>query len=118
MHVPLDTFRPPKTPTDPHPPPRHALNPPSPSHHDSQALGSAPTVAVDATDGCQLYLPAAALAETAITTAKSSGVNVVAVAAEGGEGGEEAREWALPEQFVSVFAGGRWATAPVAHGGG
>jgi hypothetical protein len=51
----------------------------------------------------------------------------VAVAAEGageggaggGAGGEaDAREWALPEQFVSRFAGGRWATAPVVHGGG
>lgn len=38
--------------------------------------GSAPTIAVDNTNGCQLYLGKSSL-DAAITTAKSSAVNVL-----------------------------------------
>lgn len=43
--------------------------------------GSAPTISVDNTSGCQLYLSKDSL-ETSITTAKSSEVNVMVPASE------------------------------------
>jgi hypothetical protein len=64
-----------------------------------------------------------------VLTAKCSEVNVVAVGGGGddgedggggGGGGGEAREWALPEQFISRWspAAGRFVTEPVSHSGG
>ncbi|KAA8531384.1 hypothetical protein F0562_006120 [Nyssa sinensis] len=46
-----------------------------------QCQGSAPTISVDNTAGCQLYLSKASL-ETSITTAKSSEINVLVPGAE------------------------------------
>jgi len=51
-----------------------SFSPPSPSCVGPQ--GTAPCLAVDNTSGCQLYLGPAALT-TAVTTAKSSEVNVL-----------------------------------------
>lgn len=77
-----------------------------------QCTGAVPTVAVDKSDGCQLYLPRASLGGTDITTAKSSEVNVVVP---GPAEDAELVESAIPEQFVTRHRGGRWVTEPVAH---
>lgn len=79
-----------------------------------QCQGSAPTISVDNTSGCQLYLSKASL-ETSITTAKSSEINVlVPGAGPDGDWGEHA----LPEQFVHVYKDGQFVTTPVSHSGG
>ncbi|KAG6709523.1 hypothetical protein I3842_06G136500 [Carya illinoinensis] len=79
-----------------------------------QCQGSAPTISVDNTAGCQLYLSKESLGAS-ITTAKSSEINVLVPGAEpDGDWGEHA----LPQQFVHVFKDGRFETTPVSHSGG
>lgn len=79
-----------------------------------QCEGSAPTISVDNTAGCQLYLSTGSLGAS-ISTAKSSEINVlVPGAGPNGDWGEHA----LPQQFVHVFEGGRFLTTPVSHSGG
>ncbi|XP_057965727.1 cyclase-associated protein 1 [Malania oleifera] len=79
-----------------------------------QCQGSAPTISVDNTSGCQLYLSKDSL-ETSITTAKSSEINVLVPGADpNGDWGEHA----LPQQFVHVFKNGQFVTTPVSHSGG
>jgi adenylyl cyclase-associated protein len=79
-----------------------------------QATGVVPTIAVDNCAGVQLYLGAPSLG-CAITTAKSSEVNVLTP---GATADADLVESALPEQFVSTFVKGRWATEAVAHSAG
>ncbi|KAL5562973.1 hypothetical protein UlMin_032720 [Ulmus minor] len=79
-----------------------------------QCQGSAPTISVDNTAGCQLYLSKDALA-TSITTAKSSEINVLV------PGSQPDGDWvehALPQQYVHLFKDGRFETTPVSHSGG
>ncbi|XP_034681769.1 cyclase-associated protein 1 [Vitis riparia] len=79
-----------------------------------QCQGSAPTISVDNTAGCQLYLGKDAL-EASITTAKSSEINVLVPGAEpDGDWGEHA----LPQQYIHVFKDGQFVTTPVSHSGG
>ncbi|GMH02758.1 hypothetical protein Nepgr_004597 [Nepenthes gracilis] len=79
-----------------------------------QSQGSAPTISVDNTTGCQLYLSKESL-EASITTAKSSEINVlVPVTDVDGDWGEHA----LPQQFVHTFKDGHFITTPVSHSGG
>lgn len=79
-----------------------------------QCQGSAPTISVDNTGGCQLYLSKESL-EASITTAKSSEINVLVPGAEpNGDWGEHA----LPQQFIHVFKDGHFETTPVSHSGG
>ncbi|KAF5443958.1 hypothetical protein F2P56_036471 [Juglans regia] len=79
-----------------------------------QCQGSAPTISVDNTAGCQLYLSKESLGAS-ITTAKSSEINVLVPGAEpDGDWGEHA----LPQQFVHVFKDGHFETTPVSHSGG
>ena len=80
-----------------------------------QCTGASPTVSVDKTDGCQLFMPVAALEVTEIFTAKSSEVNVVAM---GTNEEEEPQEFAIPEQFVSKYKDGKVVTEAVTHSGG
>lgn len=62
----------------------------------------------------QLYLPEGSL-ECDVTTAKSSGVNIVVLpAADDGT----PLESPVPEQFVTRWVGGRWLTEPVSHSAG
>ncbi|KAG2242148.1 hypothetical protein Bca52824_096010 [Brassica carinata] len=78
-----------------------------------QCQGSAPTVSVDNTTGCQLYLNKDSL-ETAITTAKSSEINVMV------PGTSPDGDWvehALPQQYNHVFTDGKFETTPVSHSG-
>jgi adenylyl cyclase-associated protein len=79
-----------------------------------QATGVVPTVAVDNCNGVQLYLNAAAMA-CAITTAKSSAVNVLVP---GKTADDDLVEAPIPEQFVTTFVKGKWLTEPVAHSAG
>jgi adenylyl cyclase-associated protein len=79
-----------------------------------QATGVVPTVAVDNCNGVQLYLNAAAMA-CAITTAKSSAVNVLVP---GKTADDDLVEAPIPEQFVTTYVNGKWCTEPVAHSAG
>ncbi|KAG7035090.1 Cyclase-associated protein 1 [Cucurbita argyrosperma subsp. argyrosperma] len=74
--------------------------------------GSAPTISVDNTGGCVLYLSKDSLG-TSITTAKSSEINVLVPGSDG-----DWVEHALPQQFVHSFKDGRFETTPVSHSGG
>ena len=76
------------------------------------AQGKVPTVLVDKTDGCQLYLGPAAL-DTTIITSKTSEVNV---STPGEELDDDDVEQALSEQFSHVFKDGQWRTEAVTHG--
>ncbi|KAL0412493.1 UNVERIFIED_CONTAM: Cyclase-associated protein 1 [Sesamum radiatum] len=79
-----------------------------------QCQGSAPTISVDNTSGCQLYLSKDSL-EASITTAKSSEVNVLVPASESaGDWGEHS----LPQQYAHVYKDGQFVTTPVSHSGG
>lgn len=80
-----------------------------------QCTGTVPTVAVDKTDGCQLFLSKETLEITEINTAKSSEVNVIMP---GASEDDDSIEQAIPEQFVSKYANGHWATHAVSHGAG
>lgn len=60
----------------------------------------------------QLYLSEASLG-VAITTAKSSAINVVVP----GDGSSDPLELPVPEQFVSTFKQGKLVTEAVTHSG-
>ncbi|KAF7142619.1 hypothetical protein RHSIM_Rhsim05G0074500 [Rhododendron simsii] len=79
-----------------------------------QCQGSAPTISVDNTSGCQLYLSKDSL-EASITTAKSSEINVLVP---GAGPDDDWGEHALPQQFVHVYTDGQFVTTPVSHSGG
>ncbi|KAG6382530.1 hypothetical protein SASPL_157799 [Salvia splendens] len=79
-----------------------------------QCQGSAPTISVDNTAGCQLYLSKDALGAS-ITSAKSSEINVLVPGSEpDGDWGEHA----LPQQYIHVYKDGQFVTTPVSHSGG
>lgn len=79
-----------------------------------QCQGTAPTVAIDNTSGCQLYLSKASL-RASITTAKSSEVNVLVP---GASDDADLIEHSLPEQFNHTFKDGGFVTSAVSHSGG
>ncbi|KAL6517292.1 F-actin-capping protein subunit alpha [Orobanche minor] len=78
-----------------------------------QCQGSAPTISVDNTSGCQLYLSKDAL-EASITTAKSSEINVLVPDS---ASDSDWVEQALPQQYVHVYKDGQFVTTPVSHSG-
>lgn len=78
-----------------------------------QCEGSAPTISIDNTEGCQLYLSNHSI-EASITTAKSSDINVL-VAASDPDG--DWVEHALPQQFSHNYKDGQFLTSPVSHSG-
>ncbi|MQL77707.1 hypothetical protein Taro_010130 [Colocasia esculenta] len=79
-----------------------------------QCQGSAPSITVDNTGGCQLYLSKDALGAS-VTTAKSSEVNVMVP---GAHPEDDWVEHSLPQQFIHVFKEGQFTTSPVSHSGG
>ncbi|XP_074588051.1 cyclase-associated protein 1-like [Curcuma longa] len=79
-----------------------------------QCQGSAPTISIDNTSGCQLYLGKHSLGAS-ITTAKSSEINVLVP---GGSPDSDWVEHALPQQFAHSFKSGQFVTTPVSHSGG
>ncbi|KAL9296422.1 hypothetical protein ACSQ67_022318 [Phaseolus vulgaris] len=79
-----------------------------------QCQGAAPTISVDNTSGCQLYLSKDSLQAT-ITTAKSSEINVLV------PGAETDGDWvehSLPQQYIHVFKDGHFETTSASHSGG
>ncbi|KAH6811888.1 cyclase associated protein 1 [Perilla frutescens var. frutescens] len=84
------------------------------SSMEVQCQGLAPTISVDNTAGCQLYLSKDSL-EASITMAKSSEVNVLVPASEAeGDWGEHP----LPQQYIHVYKDGQIVTTPMSHSGG
>ncbi|XP_020589934.1 cyclase-associated protein 1 [Phalaenopsis equestris] len=78
-----------------------------------QCEGSAPTISIDNTGGCQLYLSKESL-ECSIITAKSNAINVMVR----GPGSEiDWVEHELPQQYIHTFKDGQFITSPVSHSG-
>ncbi|XP_027354339.1 cyclase-associated protein 1-like [Abrus precatorius] len=79
-----------------------------------QCQGAAPTISVDNTSGCQLYLSKDSL-EASISTAKSSEINVLVP---GAEPDDDWVEHSLPQQYIHFFKDGRFETTSASHSGG
>ncbi|EME26997.1 Adenylyl cyclase-associated protein [Galdieria sulphuraria] len=75
-----------------------------------QVEKQAPSVAIDKTDGANIFIPSNIVSETQVVTAKSSSINVTVTNEE-----EDPVEFPLPEQFINRYVGGRWTTEPVRH---
>ncbi len=69
-----------------------------------QVLGKVPTISVEKTDGCQMFLNAESVGAE-IVTAKSSEMNVMIPQ------GDEFVEQPVPEQFKTVISGGKLVTS-------
>jgi len=69
-----------------------------------QVLGKVPTISVEKTDGCQMFLNAESVGAE-IVTAKSSEMNVMIPV------GDEFVEQPIPEQFKTVITGGKLKTS-------
>lgn len=69
-----------------------------------QVLGKVPTVSVEKTDGCQMFLNKESL-KVEIVSAKSSEMNVMVPV------GEDFVEQAIPEQFKTVIEAGKLKTS-------
>jgi adenylyl cyclase-associated protein len=78
-----------------------------------QCQGTAPTISIDNTSGCQLYLSKDSLGAS-ITSAKSSEINVMVPS--GATDGDWV-EHALPQQYIHSFKDGQFVTSPVSHSG-
>jgi len=74
-----------------------------------QVVGSVPSVAIDKTSGCQLYLSPNAL-RTVITTSKSSEMNILFT-----DQSNEMVELAIPEQYQTHIHNGKLVTEVVSH---
>ncbi|GJM96435.1 hypothetical protein PR202_ga13271 [Eleusine coracana subsp. coracana] len=75
--------------------------------------GTAPTISIDNTSGCQLYLSKDSLGAS-ITSAKSSEINVMVPS---GVTDGDWVEHALPQQYIHNFKDGQFITLPVSHSG-
>ncbi|XP_061616399.1 adenylyl cyclase-associated protein 2 [Phyllopteryx taeniolatus] len=71
-----------------------------------QVLGSVPTISINKTEGCQLYLSPQSLS-CHIVSAKSSEMNVLVP-----QGDDDYKELPLPEQFKTVWDGSKLVTEP------
>ncbi|XP_062609365.1 adenylyl cyclase-associated protein 1-like isoform X2 [Saccostrea cucullata] len=69
-----------------------------------QVMGKVPTISIDKTDGCLIYLSKDSL-DTEIVTAKSSEMNILVPKADG-----DFTEFALPEQFKTTWDGKKFVT--------
>jgi len=70
-----------------------------------QVTGSVPTISVDKTDGCQMFLSKESIAAYVIS-AKSTEMNIMMPE------GDEFVELPVPEQFMTVINGGKLQTMP------
>jgi len=83
-----------------------------------QCLGHVPTMSVDKSDGCQVFINSdVAGGDFQLVTAKSSEVNLTVVPADPGSDAD-AVEHAVPEQFISSFQNGKLVTVAANHSGG
>ncbi|XP_020562995.1 adenylyl cyclase-associated protein 2 isoform X2 [Oryzias latipes] len=71
-----------------------------------QVLGTVPTISINKTEGCQVYLSKEAL-NCDIVSAKSSEMNILIP-----EGEDDYREFPVPEQFKTVWDGSKLVTEP------
>uniref|UniRef100_A0A1A8LDI9 CAP, adenylate cyclase-associated protein, 2 n=1 Tax=Nothobranchius pienaari TaxID=704102 RepID=A0A1A8LDI9_9TELE len=71
-----------------------------------QVLGTVPTISVNKTEGCQIYLSKDALS-CDIISAKSSEMNILVP-----EGEDDYREFPVPEQFKTIWDGSKLVTEP------
>ncbi|XP_047092307.1 cyclase-associated protein 1-like [Lolium rigidum] len=78
-----------------------------------QCQGTAPTISIDNSSGCQLYLSKDSLGAS-ITSAKSSEMNVLVPS---GVTDGDWVEHALPQQYIHTFKDGQFITSPVSHSG-
>nr|XP_022334187.1 adenylyl cyclase-associated protein 1-like isoform X3 [Crassostrea virginica] len=69
-----------------------------------QVMGKVPTISIDKTDGCLIYLSKDSL-DTEIVTAKSSEMNILVPKDDG-----DFTEFALPEQFKTTWDGSKFTT--------
>lgn len=69
-----------------------------------QVIGKMPTVSIDKTDGCLIYLSKDAL-NTEIVTAKSSEMNILVPVGDG-----DYKEFPLPEQFKTTWKNDKFVT--------
>ncbi|KAI3809776.1 hypothetical protein L1987_19376 [Smallanthus sonchifolius] len=79
-----------------------------------QCQGAAPTISIDNTAGCTLYLSKDSI-ESSITTSKASEVNVMVPA---NDPDADLAEHAMPYQYIHTYQDGHFVTTPVAHSGG
>ncbi|CAI9294692.1 unnamed protein product [Lactuca saligna] len=79
-----------------------------------QCQGAAPTISIDNTAGCQLYLSRESL-EASITTAKATEVNVMVPSS---DPDADLAEHPLPQQYIHTYQDGNFVTNPVSHSGG
>ncbi|KAK1439847.1 hypothetical protein QVD17_05669 [Tagetes erecta] len=79
-----------------------------------QCQGAAPTISIDNTAGCQLFLSKDSL-ESSITTCKASEVNVM-VPPE--DPNADLAEHPMPHQYLHTYQDGHFVTTPVSHSGG
>ncbi|XP_050393449.1 adenylyl cyclase-associated protein 1 isoform X1 [Patella vulgata] len=70
-----------------------------------QVIGRVPTVSIDKTDGCQVYLSKNSL-DSEIVSAKSSEMNILVPTPDG-----DMKEFALPEQFKTSWNGSSFTTS-------
>ncbi|XP_041868548.1 adenylyl cyclase-associated protein 2 [Melanotaenia boesemani] len=71
-----------------------------------QVLGTVPTISINKTEGCQVYLSKDAI-NCDIVSAKSSEMNILIP-----EGEDDYREFPVPEQFKTVWDGSKLVTEP------
>lgn len=71
-----------------------------------QVLGKVPTISINKTEGCHVYLSKDSL-ECEIVSAKSSEMNILVP-----EGDDDYREFPVPEQFKTVWDGSSLVTEP------
>ncbi|CAL8364026.1 unnamed protein product [Arctogadus glacialis] len=71
-----------------------------------QVLGNVPTISINKTEGCQVYLSKDSIS-CDIVSAKSSAMNILVPVGE-----DDFREFPVPEQFKTVWDGSRLVTEP------
>ncbi|XP_054619639.1 adenylyl cyclase-associated protein 2 [Dunckerocampus dactyliophorus] len=76
-----------------------------------QVLGRVPTISINKTEGCQVYLSPESL-KCDIVSAKSSEMNVLIP-----QGDDEYKEFPLPEQFKTIWDGAKLVTEPTEMAG-
>ncbi|KAJ8267282.1 hypothetical protein COCON_G00124540 [Conger conger] len=75
-----------------------------------QVMGTVPTISINKTDGCHVYLSQEALG-CEVISAKSSEMNILLPQ------GDDYREFPVPEQFKTVWGGSRLVTEPTEMAG-
>ncbi|XP_026482116.1 adenylyl cyclase-associated protein 1-like [Ctenocephalides felis] len=81
-----------------------------------QVLGTVPTISIDKTDGCQMFLGSQSADTVQIVSAKSSEMNVVLLDHVSDRDGDMV-ELPIPEQFITLISGKTLKTTPIENRG-